>query len=132
MTDEEIIKKIQESRDRIHFWTPENGATAQSLIEAEKWNLPGEAEIAKAFDFYRGFQWDEKILEQRVSHNRPALVINHMPLIVAAFIAISPPIWDEDFRKFVAIVVRHNRDAQCLLNYLASAQAESASQLQPA
>lgn len=84
----------------------------------------------KYLSFYRGHQWYPEILEHRTKAGRPSLVINMLPLIVAASIANAksgmPSLDSTDKERLIVAVTYLNMDAQRFYNYLASALLELA------
>lgn len=103
-----------------------NGMTARQVIGLA---LVGEDELTDPIkEFYGGKQWDPDNEARRWQKERPALVINKLPGIVAAIISNShlteEVVEPADLEKVIAIVTRRNMDAQRYYNYMHSVMIE--------
>jgi hypothetical protein len=106
-----------------------HGVTVDALIQSEFPNprdWPSWGERAAAQKFYDGEQWDPEILKRRTEQGRPTLVLNQLSSLVALLVSNDDRRWlyPERMTLVVTAVVRQNRDAQVLHNYLASTAAE--------
>ena len=108
----------------------ENIAVADLIAATFGNKMPSEEEVSAAFRFYRGDQWPSEALWQRQKDDRPALVVNRLPALLATVLGNSGragyTVGIVEMQRAVVAIVRQNRDAQMAYNYLRSAEAERA------
>jgi hypothetical protein len=86
-----------------------------------------ESQKAEARRFYGGHQWDEHIAHERKKSHRPCLIVNRLPSLVAASLAVTRrPLSDDEIDRLCIIITLRNMDAQRFYNYMASAAVEMA------
>lgn len=113
--------------------------TVRAIIDSDR-RPASEEERKEAIDFYNGYgQWDRTIEKDRHVKCRPTLTINRLPELLAAAIANDPAYSGrhsgemlsvsetEEIELAKVLLVRRNRDAQMMYNYMASTQVEFAS-----
>lgn len=99
--------------------------SAWALLRAV--NLPALDDNDSLLRFFDGDQWPADVLDARQKAHQPTLVINQLPVLLAAALdadrrAGFPPMIDITSVK--RIIAYYNRDAQMLYNVHASAIAE--------
>jgi hypothetical protein len=126
------------SLDNIQWLGDQVGTviTVRSIIDSDDRPV-SEEERKEALAFYNGEQWDSAIEKARLEKQRPTLVLNRLPELLAAALA-NDPMYNrilpgqclstaerEEIELAKVLLVRRNRDAQKMYNYEASARAES-------
>ena len=100
---------------------------ASAIIEADSESAAAlhETEVAELDAFYSGDQWRRELVAIRMNQNRPCLVLNKLPRLVAmAITANQELISTNHIRLLRRIITMRNMDAQRAYNIMASNAAE--------
>jgi len=110
--------------------------TVRSIIDSDR-NPISDKERAEALRFYEGEdQWDGQVKAERLIRHRPTLTINRLPELIAAAISNDPHYnrrlpgatlsvsQAQELEDAKVLLVRRNREAQMIYNYMASTQVE--------
>lgn len=107
----------------------ESMPSVESLLMADTCKYPDHVE-ERALCFYDGDQWEPHVKLDRQNKGRPALVVNRLPLLVAAAIDASMktpfgmPMTEIRLTRLKIVLTKRNEDAQRLHNFICSAVAE--------
>ena len=127
MTAFDLRGNIRWAGDSIETMAP-----ARHVLSANRYLLDScTAEFTgRMLRFYSGEeQWERAVEDARYEKQRPSLVINQIPALVAAAVAAQrtaglPDLTDQEMEQLIVVLTARNSDAQRLYNYLWSSVAE--------